>query len=301
MTYTHAESLVSNRGKRPKLNHEAVSMRLSSKTKHELESLAQIYGCVYGGKPWIAGFLTKIANREIRLIPPNKFMEDTSKELSTIVAFRVVVFPITGTLAWLTTILHEEFNVDIVSLSTNYIDNDTKCEISILAKISCETEPWKIFDRLKESTINDIRRAIIDDDKTDIGNEFRDKFNQDIQKSFPDQFKYQNVKQETSLIQELCQARRWVYEVFCGCKIQVRAKDRKGLVADIAKTISKYGGDILTSNVNTENNLAVFQLVIQISRINNNFTKIIEKIYDIPDVQSVDEMNIEPNEKLPLR
>jgi len=301
MTYTHGESLVTNRGKRPKLNHEAVSMRLSSKTKHELENLAQIYGCVYGGKPWIAGFLTKIASREIRLVPPNKFIEDTSKESSTIVAFRVVVCPIAGTLAWLTTILHEEFNVDIVSLSTNYIENDTKCEISVLARINLKTEPWAIFDRLKESTIDDIQRAIIDDDKTDIGIEFRDKFNQDIQKSFLDQFKHQNVKQEARLIQELCKTHHWVYEIFCGCKIQVQAKDRKGLVADIAKTISKYGGDILTSKVNTENNLAVFQLVIQISRINNNFEKIIEEIKGIADVQLVNKMNINPNEKLPLR
>jgi hypothetical protein len=58
------------RGKRQKLNHETVSMRLSSKTKHELERLAQSFGCIYGGKPWIAGFLTRIANRELLVVPP---------------------------------------------------------------------------------------------------------------------------------------------------------------------------------------------------------------------------------------
>ena len=55
----------SGRGKRPKLNHETVSMRMSSATKHELEQLAQSFGCTYGGKPWIAGLLTRIANREL--------------------------------------------------------------------------------------------------------------------------------------------------------------------------------------------------------------------------------------------
>jgi hypothetical protein len=63
-------NLALGRGKRPKLNHETVSMRMSGETKHELERLAQSYGCTYGGKPWIAGLLTRIANRELLVVPP---------------------------------------------------------------------------------------------------------------------------------------------------------------------------------------------------------------------------------------
>jgi hypothetical protein len=69
-THPSTAQLERGRGKRQKLNHETVSMRLSSETKHELERLAQSFGCIYGGKPWIAGFLTRIANRELLVVPP---------------------------------------------------------------------------------------------------------------------------------------------------------------------------------------------------------------------------------------
>lgn len=69
-TNLYTEPLESGRGKRPKLKHETVAMRISPETRRELESLAQSYGCIYGGKPWIAGLLTKIANHELLVVPP---------------------------------------------------------------------------------------------------------------------------------------------------------------------------------------------------------------------------------------
>ena len=67
---TDIDPLQKGRGKRPKLNHLSLSLRMSSKTKHELECLAKDYGCMYAGKPWITGLLTKIANRELLVVPP---------------------------------------------------------------------------------------------------------------------------------------------------------------------------------------------------------------------------------------
>ena len=64
------DPLTMGRGKRPKLNHTSVTMRMSSQTKQELECLAKDYGCMYGGKPWIAGLLAKIGKRELLVVPP---------------------------------------------------------------------------------------------------------------------------------------------------------------------------------------------------------------------------------------
>lgn len=63
------EQLALGRGKRTKLNHETVSMRMSLETKESLEAIASRYNCFYGGKPWIAGLLEKISKGELLIVP----------------------------------------------------------------------------------------------------------------------------------------------------------------------------------------------------------------------------------------
>lgn len=63
------EQLALGRGKRTKLNHETVSMRMSAETREALEAIASSYDCFYGGKPWIAGLLEKIGNGELLIVP----------------------------------------------------------------------------------------------------------------------------------------------------------------------------------------------------------------------------------------
>jgi hypothetical protein len=63
------EQLSLGRGKRPALNNETVSMRMSPETRRILEEIAYSYNCVYGGKPWIAGLLDKIGSGELTVVP----------------------------------------------------------------------------------------------------------------------------------------------------------------------------------------------------------------------------------------
>lgn len=63
------EQLIRGRGKRPVLNNETVSMRMSPATRQMLEEIASSYHCVYGGKPWIAGLLEKIGTGELIVVP----------------------------------------------------------------------------------------------------------------------------------------------------------------------------------------------------------------------------------------
>ena len=63
------EQLALGRGKRPKLNNSTVAMRMSDHTKERLEAIAQQYDCLHGGKPWIAGLLTKIGDGELIIVP----------------------------------------------------------------------------------------------------------------------------------------------------------------------------------------------------------------------------------------
>jgi hypothetical protein len=63
------EQLALGRGKRSKLNHPTVAMRMSDRTREKLEDIAQQYNCSYGGKPWIAGLLAKIADGELIIVP----------------------------------------------------------------------------------------------------------------------------------------------------------------------------------------------------------------------------------------
>lgn len=63
------DQLALGRGKRSKLDHIPISMRLSSETRQALEAIAQSYDCFYGGKPWIAGLLEKIGSGELLVVP----------------------------------------------------------------------------------------------------------------------------------------------------------------------------------------------------------------------------------------
>ncbi len=74
------DNLALGRGKRPKLNHETVAMRMAPETKAALEAIAASYRCYYGGKPWIAGFLTKIAQGELIVVPapPSRSLHQSS-------------------------------------------------------------------------------------------------------------------------------------------------------------------------------------------------------------------------------
>jgi hypothetical protein len=63
------ENLILGRGKRPKLGHETVCMRMSQATREQLEQIAESYQCFYGGKPWIAGLLEKIGSGELEVVP----------------------------------------------------------------------------------------------------------------------------------------------------------------------------------------------------------------------------------------
>lgn len=74
------DNLALGRGKRPKLNHETVAMRMAPETKAALEDIAASYDCYYGGKPWIAGLLAKIAQEELIIVPapPSRNLHQSS-------------------------------------------------------------------------------------------------------------------------------------------------------------------------------------------------------------------------------
>jgi len=63
------EFLAEGRGKRPKLNHVTLSVRVSPSTKSTLELIAERYQCEYGGKPWIGELLEKIGREELIIVP----------------------------------------------------------------------------------------------------------------------------------------------------------------------------------------------------------------------------------------
>ena len=72
------QQLSLGRGKRPKLNHQTVGMRMSPETKQNLEKIAQAYNCLYGGKPQISGLLDKIAAGELMVVPAPAIVLDPS-------------------------------------------------------------------------------------------------------------------------------------------------------------------------------------------------------------------------------
>ena len=63
------EQLALGRGKRPKLNHQSVSMRMSAEVKQSIEAIAESYDCFYGGKPQISKLLERIAHGDLLVVP----------------------------------------------------------------------------------------------------------------------------------------------------------------------------------------------------------------------------------------
>lgn len=79
------DNLELGRGKRPKLNNQTVSMRMSSLTKQGLECIADSYKITYGNKPWIAGLLEKIGSGELMVVPTPPLIQDERLEPSQMV------------------------------------------------------------------------------------------------------------------------------------------------------------------------------------------------------------------------
>ena len=71
------ENLKLGWGKKPRLNNVSVTMRISPNTKESLNVIASQYGCFHGGKPKIAGLLTKIASGELIVVPAPPQITDT--------------------------------------------------------------------------------------------------------------------------------------------------------------------------------------------------------------------------------
>ena len=63
------EQLALGRGKRPKLHHQTVSMRMSVEVKQSLEEIAGSYSCFYGGRPQISKLLELIATGDLLVVP----------------------------------------------------------------------------------------------------------------------------------------------------------------------------------------------------------------------------------------
>ncbi|MEO0533651.1 MAG: hypothetical protein AAF215_07260 [Cyanobacteria bacterium P01_A01_bin.123] len=75
-THVKLDPLTLGRGKRPRLNNQTIGMRMSAKTRQNLEKIAQSYDCLYGGKPWIAGLLEKIAAGQLIVVPAPPLLSD---------------------------------------------------------------------------------------------------------------------------------------------------------------------------------------------------------------------------------
>lgn len=67
------ENLEKGRGKKPKLGHNAYSIKLSPADKETLEALAHNFNCIYAGKGSISGLLAEIAKGSLMITetPPN--------------------------------------------------------------------------------------------------------------------------------------------------------------------------------------------------------------------------------------
>lgn len=65
----NTEGLALGRGKRPKLGHKRLTVSLSPEQLAVLEALASAYGCEYAGKPWVAGLLQRVGDRQLLVVP----------------------------------------------------------------------------------------------------------------------------------------------------------------------------------------------------------------------------------------
>ncbi|UJB73119.1 hypothetical protein HRE53_30875 (plasmid) [Acaryochloris sp. 'Moss Beach'] len=78
----NTSGLSKGRGKRPKLDNETVCMRLSEEDRKSLEKIAEQYGCIYGGKPWLAGLFRMIGSGELLVLPapPKIDLKDSARK-----------------------------------------------------------------------------------------------------------------------------------------------------------------------------------------------------------------------------
>jgi hypothetical protein len=65
----NTEGLRKGGGRRPLKDKAMLHIRTTGSAIDTLEAIAQSYGCVYGGKPWIAGLLGKIGTGELTIVP----------------------------------------------------------------------------------------------------------------------------------------------------------------------------------------------------------------------------------------
>jgi hypothetical protein len=63
------EGLRKGGGRRPLKDKAMLHIRTTDAAIGTLEAIAQSYGCIYGGKPWIAGLLGKIGTGELTIVP----------------------------------------------------------------------------------------------------------------------------------------------------------------------------------------------------------------------------------------
>jgi hypothetical protein len=72
----NTEGLRKGGGRRPLEDKAMLHIRTTGTAINTLEAIAQSYGCVYGGKPWIAGLLGKIGTGELTIVPsPPRFLK----------------------------------------------------------------------------------------------------------------------------------------------------------------------------------------------------------------------------------
>jgi hypothetical protein len=74
----NTEGLRKGGGRRPLKDKAMLHIRTTGSAIDTLEAIAQSYGCVYGGKPWIAGLLGKIGTGELTIVPSPPRLPDVS-------------------------------------------------------------------------------------------------------------------------------------------------------------------------------------------------------------------------------
>jgi hypothetical protein len=74
----NTEGLRKGGGRRPLKDKAMLHIRTTGSAIDTLEAIAQSYGCVYGGKPWIAGLLGKIGTGELTIVPSPPRLLDVS-------------------------------------------------------------------------------------------------------------------------------------------------------------------------------------------------------------------------------
>lgn len=90
-----AKNLELGRGKRPKLSHKTVSIRMSSQVKEELEKIAASFNCMYGGKPRIGELLEKIGTHQLSVTAAPPYVIPVTEKQPSVTATQSYVIPIT--------------------------------------------------------------------------------------------------------------------------------------------------------------------------------------------------------------